>query len=56
MEAKSVDRKIPLIIAYNLGDICGEEIHVCIIGAFRSSKARDKLENSLLMVRDLFQV
>lgn len=52
-ETESRDGKIPLLTAYNFDDICGQETPVCIIGAFRSSKARDKLEDILLMVCDI---
>ncbi|CDP06457.1 unnamed protein product [Coffea canephora] len=47
---KPDDGKIPLLTPYNFGDICGQETPVCIIGAFRSSKARDNLEHILRMV------
>lgn len=49
-ETESGDRKIPVLTANNFDEICGEKTPVCIIGAFRSSKAREKLESILQMV------
>ncbi|GAB4833994.1 hypothetical protein Ancab_032246 [Ancistrocladus abbreviatus] len=46
-ETESPDRHIPLLTASNFNAICGETTPVCIIGAFRSSKAREKLESIL---------
>ncbi|KAL3536547.1 hypothetical protein ACH5RR_005008 [Cinchona calisaya] len=50
METESGDGKIPLLTVHNFDNICGQETPVCIIGAFRTSKARGKLEDILLMV------
>ncbi|PSS34699.1 DnaJ protein like [Actinidia chinensis var. chinensis] len=49
-ESESEDRQIPLLTGSNFEALCGETTPVCIIGAFRSSKARDKLEKILLSV------
>lgn len=48
--SESSSKQIPHLTASNLDAVCGEEIPVCLIGAFRSSKARDRLESILLMV------
>ncbi|CAH9142171.1 unnamed protein product [Cuscuta epithymum] len=48
---KSEERKqIPLLTGSNIDNICGEKSPVCIIGIFRSSKSRDKLEKILFSV------
>ncbi|GAB2299708.1 hypothetical protein Dimus_033764 [Dionaea muscipula] len=49
-EAESSRKDIPLLTASNFNSICGETTPVCIIGAYRSSKARKNLESILLMV------
>ncbi|XP_061366414.1 dnaJ protein ERDJ3A [Gastrolobium bilobum] len=41
---------IQLLSRSNFDDLCGERTPVCIIGAFRSSKAREKLESILSLV------
>uniref|UniRef100_A0A5B7B713 J domain-containing protein n=1 Tax=Davidia involucrata TaxID=16924 RepID=A0A5B7B713_DAVIN len=46
----SGDKQIPLLTGSNFDALCGETTPVCIIGAFRSSKARDKLETILSLV------
>ncbi|KQK22151.1 dnaJ protein ERDJ3A isoform X1 [Brachypodium distachyon] len=38
------ENKIPLLTASNYGEICGEKASVCIIGVFKSNKAKEKLE------------
>jgi len=53
-ESESSSKQIPHLTASNLDVLCGEETPVCVIGAFRSSKARDKLESILLMVSGFF--
>ena len=53
-ESESSSKQIPHLTASNLDAVCGEEIPVCLIGAFRSSKARDRLESILLMVSGFF--
>ncbi|CAA2972294.1 dnaJ protein ERDJ3A isoform X2 [Olea europaea var. sylvestris] len=40
---ESEDEHVKLLTGSNFNDICGEKTPVCIIGAFRSSKAKDKL-------------
>lgn len=49
-DSESRDTRIPLLAGSNFDDICGEQTPVCIIGAFRSTKARGKLEKILLSV------
>ncbi|CAI9097270.1 OLC1v1033655C1 [Oldenlandia corymbosa var. corymbosa] len=52
-EKESGDGKvIPLLSAQNIDDLCGEKVPVCIVGVFRSSKAREKLESILGMVSE----
>ena len=55
-ETESGDRQIPLLTGSNFEVLCGETTPVCIIGAFRSSKARDKLEKILLSVSKILQI
>ncbi|XP_047154515.1 dnaJ protein ERDJ3A [Vigna umbellata] len=44
------DGRIPLLSQSNFEALCGAKAPVCIIGAFRSSKAREKLESILSLV------
>ncbi|KAM0991522.1 hypothetical protein ACFX2I_009894 [Malus domestica] len=46
----SGENQIPLLTHSNFDAICGEKTPVCIIGAFRSSKARNTLESILTAV------
>ncbi|KAL6278169.1 hypothetical protein ACE6H2_021770 [Prunus campanulata] len=41
------EKQIPLLAEFNFDALCGEKTPVCIIGAFRSSKERKKLESIL---------
>ncbi|KAK4396101.1 DnaJ protein ERDJ3A [Sesamum angolense] len=50
--AESGDRDIPLLTTSNFYDICGEKVPVCIIGVFRSSATRDKLQKILQSTTD----
>ncbi|XP_050382712.1 dnaJ protein ERDJ3A [Argentina anserina] len=43
----SRENQIPLLTKYNFNALCGDNVPVCIIGAFRSSKERKKLESVL---------
>ncbi|XP_042510623.1 dnaJ protein ERDJ3A [Macadamia integrifolia] len=43
-------KSIPLLTSSNMESLCGETTPVCIIGAFRSSKAKEKLETILYTV------
>uniref|UniRef100_I1PAB4 J domain-containing protein n=1 Tax=Oryza glaberrima TaxID=4538 RepID=I1PAB4_ORYGL len=38
------ENKIPLLTASNFEEICGEKTSVCILGIFKSSKAKENLE------------
>ncbi|KAK9668506.1 hypothetical protein RND81_13G065300 [Saponaria officinalis] len=49
-ESESSVKQIPHLTASNFRDICGEENPVCLIGVFRSSKAKRKIESILSMV------
>ena len=49
-QSESSTNQVPLLTASNFGDLCGEGTPVCLIGGFRSSKARNKLESILSMV------
>lgn len=51
MESGSKDGRISLLTRSNFDDICGEKVPVCIIGVFRSHKAKDELEKIFLSVR-----
>ncbi|XP_040967353.1 dnaJ protein ERDJ3A isoform X2 [Gossypium hirsutum] len=46
----SAQRKLPLLTASNSDALCGDKTPVCIIGAFRSCRAREKLESLLSKV------
>ncbi|KAL1819133.1 hypothetical protein ACET3Z_014002 [Daucus carota] len=49
-QTESEDKQIPTLSGSNFDSVCDENIPVCIIGVFRSSKARTKLESILLEV------
>lgn len=49
-QSDSAENQIPLLTGSNFDSVCGEKTPVCVIGAFRSSKARNKLELILNMV------
>ncbi|KAA3463751.1 dnaJ protein ERDJ3A [Gossypium australe] len=49
-QTDSAQRKLPLLTASNSDALCGDKTPVCIIGAFRSSRAREKLESLLSKV------
>jgi hypothetical protein len=49
-QADSEDGHIQLLSPSNFEALCGEKTPVCIIGAFRSSKSREKLESFLSLV------
>uniref|UniRef100_A0A0D9VSW6 J domain-containing protein n=1 Tax=Leersia perrieri TaxID=77586 RepID=A0A0D9VSW6_9ORYZ len=38
------ENKVPLLTTSNFEEICGEKTSVCIIGIFKSNKAKEKLE------------
>ncbi|KAI4331617.1 hypothetical protein MLD38_029791 [Melastoma candidum] len=46
----SANSQIPLLTSSNFDALCGESTPLCIIGAFRSSKAREQLESVLSVV------
>lgn len=45
---------IPLLTASNFDKICGEKVPVCLIGVFKSSTKRDKLQKIFQSVSALF--
>ncbi|RDX87335.1 DnaJ protein ERDJ3A, partial [Mucuna pruriens] len=49
-QTDSDEGHIPLLSRSNFKSLCGEKTPVCIIGAFRSSKARENLESILSWV------
>ncbi|KAH0638890.1 hypothetical protein KY290_036193 [Solanum tuberosum] len=49
-QSEAEAKQVPVLTGSNFNDICGEKTPVCVIGVFRSSKARDKLEKVLLSV------
>ncbi|KAH9619723.1 hypothetical protein KSS87_006478 [Heliosperma pusillum] len=49
-ESESSGKKIPHLTISNFHEICGAENPVCLLGVFRSSKARGKLESVLSVV------
>ncbi|XP_065854117.1 dnaJ protein ERDJ3A [Euphorbia lathyris] len=46
-QEENVEKQVPLLSGLNFDDICTERNPVCIIGVFRSSKTREKLESLL---------
>lgn len=51
-QADSEEGHIQLLSRSNFEVLCGEKTPVCIIGAFRSAKAREKLESLLSLVSE----
>ncbi|XP_021744727.1 dnaJ protein ERDJ3A-like [Chenopodium quinoa] len=49
-ESEPSSKQVPLLTASNFHALCGEDSPVCLIGGFRSSKARDRLESILSAV------
>ncbi|KAL4347659.1 hypothetical protein GQ457_17G006360 [Hibiscus cannabinus] len=49
-QTDTAERQLRLLTASNFDALCGDKTPVCIIGAFRSSRAREKLESLLLKV------
>ncbi|KAL3753588.1 hypothetical protein ACJRO7_000920 [Eucalyptus globulus] len=49
-QTESVNEQIPLLKGANFDDLCGQSSPLCIIGAFRSSRARKELESILSVV------
>ncbi|CAA0836276.1 DnaJ protein ERDJ3A [Striga hermonthica] len=49
-QTESGERNIPLLTASNFNDICDEKVPVCLIGVFRSSITKDKLQKILQSV------
>ena len=53
MQTDFTEKHLPLLTVSNFDARCGDKTPVCIIGAFRSSRAREKLESLLSKVRKL---
>lgn len=53
-QTNTVEKQILLLTGSNFDALCGESTPVCIIGGFRSSRAREKLESILSMVSIVF--
>lgn len=49
-QTDSVNEQIPLLKGVNFDALCGQSSPLCIIGAFRSSRARKELESILSVV------
>ncbi|KAI6698481.1 hypothetical protein NL676_018600 [Syzygium grande] len=49
-QTESVNEQIPILKGANFDDLCGQSSPLCIIGAFRSSRARKELESILSVV------
>ncbi|KAK8518168.1 hypothetical protein V6N13_027649 [Hibiscus sabdariffa] len=49
-QTDSTEGQLPLLTASNFHALCGDKVPVCIIGAFRSTRARGKLESLLSKV------
>ncbi|XVE76584.1 hypothetical protein DITRI_Ditri12bG0184900 [Diplodiscus trichospermus] len=50
MQTDSTERQLPLLTVANFDALCGDKTPVCIIGVFRSLRAREKLESLLYKV------
>ncbi|XWS59980.1 hypothetical protein CRYUN_Cryun08bG0168700 [Craigia yunnanensis] len=50
MQTDSTERHLPLLTVSNFDALCGDKTPVCVIGAFRSSRAREELEYLLSKV------
>ncbi|KAG5550597.1 hypothetical protein RHGRI_015522 [Rhododendron griersonianum] len=55
-QSESGDKQIPLLGVSNFDALCGETTPVCIIGAFRSSRGKDKLQKILSEVSRIIQI
>jgi hypothetical protein len=51
-ESDQTEAPIPVISNSNLESVCGENVAVCVIGVFRSSKSKEMLEEFLTQVRN----
>lgn len=49
-QTEAQEQQVPLLTTSNMEAVCGENTPVCAIGAFRSSKGKEKLENVLNIV------
>ncbi|CAA6661834.1 unnamed protein product [Spirodela intermedia] len=49
-QTEAHDMSIPHLTSLNMEMMCGESTPLCIIGAFRSSKAKDKIEPILSLI------
>ncbi|CAI0426307.1 unnamed protein product [Linum tenue] len=49
-KTSQAENRVPLLDGLTYNDVCGERIPVCIIGAYRSSTAREKLASILSVV------
>lgn len=49
-QTDSWESQIPTLTGLNFDVVCSETTPVCIIGAFRSSRSREKLESIMKMV------
>lgn len=49
-ETEEHEQQVPLLTTSNMESVCGENTPVCVIGVFRSSKGKEKLENVLNIV------
>ncbi|KAK8561620.1 hypothetical protein V6N12_048684 [Hibiscus sabdariffa] len=49
-QTDSAERQLPLLTASNSDALCGDKTPVCIIGAFRKTRSRERLESLLFKV------
>ncbi|KAM7263164.1 hypothetical protein ACFE04_000847 [Oxalis oulophora] len=49
----SAEKQVPVLTGSNFDDLCGENTPVCIIGAFKSSRGKEKLETILTSVSQM---
>lgn len=49
-QTESGDKRVPVLTGSNFDAICGEKVPVCVIGAYKSNRAREKLESVLSAV------
>lgn len=53
-QADSESKHVPVLSRSNYDALCGEDVPVCIIGAFRSTRGKEKLESILHAVWEHF--
>lgn len=53
-QTESAEKQIPLLTVSNFDALCSESTPVCVIGAFRSPRGRERLESIISDVSNIF--